>query len=69
MLGTVEGYNEETKVGYITGFDDLLYFFREREVKGNVSLKKNDVVKFDYIIESREEMPIAIQIEKRNKNE
>lgn len=69
MLGTVENYNEDTRVGYITGYDDLLYFFRQSEVKDNIILKKNDIVKFDYLMNSKEEMPIAIKIEKRNKDE
>lgn len=69
MLGNVENYNEDTKVGYITGYDDLLYFFRQSEVKDNIILKKNDIVKFDYLMDSKEEMPIAIKIEKRNKDE
>lgn len=69
MLGNVENYNEDTRVGYITGYDDLLYFFRQSEVKDNIILKKNDIVKFDYLMDSKEEMPIAIKIEKRNKDE
>lgn len=69
MLGNVENYNEDTKVGYITGYDDLLYFFRQKDVKDDIFLKKGDIVKFDYLIETKEEMPIAIKIEKRNNNE
>ena len=69
MLGNVENYNEETRVGYITGYDDVLYFFRQRDVKNNIILKKKDIVKFDYLMNSKEEMPIAISIEKRNKDE
>ena len=69
MLGNVENYNEETRVGYITGYDDVLYFFRQRDVKNNIILKKKDIVKFDYVMNSKEEMPIAISIEKRNKDE
>lgn len=65
MIGSVENYNQETRVGYITGYDDILYFFRQKDVKGNIILKKNDIVKFDYLIYEKEEMPIAIEIEKR----
>lgn len=33
MLGNVEKYNENSRIGYIKGFDDLIYFFRQRDVK------------------------------------
>ena len=65
MLGIVENYNENTRVGYITGFDDLLYFFRQIDVKDNIILNKKDIVEFDYLIHEKNEMPIAIKIEKR----
>lgn len=68
MLGNVEKFNEDTRVGYITGYDDLLYFYRQRDVKDDIILKKCDIVKFDYLIETKEEMPMAIKIEKRNKD-
>lgn len=64
MIGTVKNYNEETKVGYIDGYDDIVYFFKQEYVKENITLKENDIVRFDYLMYKKEETPIAIKIER-----
>lgn len=64
MLGKVLKYNEKAELGYILGYDDVTYFFRQRDVKNNTKLQDGDTVEFDDILYP-EEMPSAVRIEKR----
>ena len=66
MRGIVEDYDENSKIGYIKGYDDDLYLFRQRNVKNNEKLEKGDIVEFDYTRYNLEEMPIAEEIRKEN---
>jgi len=65
MTGKVLEYSEENSLGYIEGFDGIVYLFHQIEVKNNVQLKKDDIVKFDFTISSEQDMPYAMTIEKR----
>lgn len=65
MMGKVEKYNDKSKIGYIKGYDDVIYLYRKREVDDNIILKEGDIVKFEYIRYSMEEMPMAIEIQKK----
>lgn len=66
MIGTVESYEEKSKIGYIIGFDEDMYIFRDRDIKGEEKLKKGDIVKFTYTLRNLNEMPLAEMITKEN---
>ena len=48
MMGQILEYNDVDSLGYIKGFDDIVYLFHQIHVKQNVLLKKRDIVKFDF---------------------
>ena len=64
MIGRVLKYNNKAKLGYILGYDDVTYFYIQRDVKNNIVLKKGDTVEFDYSLYLGE-MPSAVRIKKR----
>ena len=64
MRGIIEDYDKSTGIGYIKGYDDDIYLFRQRDVIDNVNLKKGDIVEFKYRIYNMEELPIAERIKK-----
>ena len=61
MMGKILEYNEVDSLGYIKGFDDIVYLFHQIHVKQNVHLKKGDIVKFDFSLNG--DMPYAMDIE------
>ena len=63
MMGQILEYNEVDSLGYIKGFDDMVYLFHQIHVKQNVQLKKGDIVKFDFSLNGENNMPYAMDIE------
>lgn len=46
MFGIVKWYSEEKKFGFIIGDDKKQYYFNEKNIKDNISLKSHDYVMF-----------------------
>lgn len=65
MLGTVLEYSDKDALGYIEGYDEIVYLFHRIYVKDKVKLEKGDIVKFDFIFNGDKNMPYAIDIEKK----
>lgn len=63
MMGQILEYNEVDSLGYIKGFDDMVYLFHQIHAKTNIQLKKGDIVKFDFSLNSDVDMPYAMAIE------
>jgi len=65
MVGRILEYNKTVGIGYVLGFDDITYIFRRSSLEKDIELKKNDIIKFDCLL--NEEMPEAVRVEKRKK--
>lgn len=63
MMGKILEYNEKDSLGYIEGFDGLVYLFHQIHVKDNVQLKKDSIVKFDFSLNGEHDMPYAMDVE------
>ncbi len=64
MRGMVDDYNKDSQIGYIKGYDDDLYIFRGRDIRGDSALEEGDIVEFDYTIYRMEEMSVAWCVKK-----
>ena len=67
MMGNIIELDKNNKLGYIKGFDDLIYFFHQNQVYNNENLKINDLVEFDFEIKIDKNMPYAIDIKRKSK--
>lgn len=65
MTGKVLEYSEKNSLGYIEGLDGTVYMFHQVHVKNDTKLTKDDIVKFDFSLTEDENMPYAMDIEKR----
>lgn len=67
MMGNIIELDKKNELGYIKGFDDLIYFFHKNQVYNNENLKINDLVEFDFEMKIDKNMPYAINIERKSK--
>ena len=68
MLGKIYKYDKLNEIGYIEGYDELIYFYHQNNVLNHNELKEGDIVSFDYIIEkTQDKLPYAINIVKEEK--
>ena len=67
MLGIVKKYNNNDGIGYIIGYDDIIYLFRENVIIGDTKIEKNDIVDFEIMIYNKEELPETVKVKKINK--
>ncbi len=65
MVGKILEYDKNDGIGYVLGFDDITYIFRRSSLVKDIELEKNDIIKFDCLL--NEEMPEAVRVEKRKK--
>ena len=65
MIGRILEYNKNVGIGYVLGYDEIIYIFRRSSLEKDIELKKNDIIKFDCLL--NEEMPEAVRVEKRKK--
>ena len=63
MSGKVIEYSEQDELGYIEGYDGVVYLFHEIQVKNDVKIAKNSIVRFDFVIQDSSDMPYAVDIE------
>lgn len=65
MTGRIIEYDEVNSLGYIKGYDETVYLFHQIYVKDNITLKKGDIVKFNFSMGIDKNMPYATDIEKK----
>lgn len=65
MRGKVLEYDEENSMGYIKGFDEIIYFFHAEHIMDNEEVNENDIVEFDYLLRGNGDLPYAIEIKKK----
>lgn len=69
MIGKISKYDKINEMGYINGYDELIYFYHQNNVIGNKILNEGDIVSFDYMLEKNEnQLPYAINIIKEEKS-
>lgn len=69
MYGKIKSYDKINEMGYIEGYDEIIYFYHQNNVINGTLLNEGDIVSFDYMLEKNpDELPYAINIIKEEYN-